>query len=427
MTGPELCENPVNLGREGWERSFHGPSLGLVNMWLLGIVAALAGALGATMLSELRGQKSVPPLSADEGRGETSPIPESVARLLKVLPQTSVVVDSSGEVLRSTVEAQALGIVAGDRVVNRDIVEMVGEVARTGEVTERDVDLAHPSFGRVTRDMRVRVAPLSPSVTLILIEDQSESRRIDAVRRDFVANVSHELKTPVGALAILAEAVEAASDDPDQILHFARRMRIESARLAALINDIIDLSRLQGDNLLEHANVVDIDRVVAESIDATRLAADAKNIEVLRGGSDGLTVFGEEHHLVAVLRNLIGNAINYSPEHTRVAIGTRLGDGVVEISVTDQGIGIAPDEQSRIFERFYRVDQARSRDTGGTGLGLAIVKHVCANHGGEVSVWSRPGEGSTFTLRIPAHTQLSDESQVSVAATTESTRLEAAS
>jgi two-component system sensor histidine kinase SenX3 len=358
-------------------------------------------------------------------------------RVLPVLPQTSIVVDSSGAVLNSCLEAQALGIVTGDRLTNPEVMSLAGEVARTGLAAERDIELVHPSFGRVAREMYMRAAPVSPQVTLILLEDLSESRRVDAVRRDFVDNVSHVLKTPVGALGILAEAVEAASDEPEEVRHFARRMRIESQRLAALVNDIIDLSRLQGDNPLEHANVVSIDRVTVEAIDATRLAADAKAIDVIRGGTSGLTVFGEENHLITALRNLISNAINYSPERTRIAVGTRLIDGVVEMSVTDQGIGISADEQSRIFERFYRVDQARSRGTGGTGLGLAIVKHVCVNHGGEVTVWSRTGEGSTFTIRIPAQASLAASPQsvlptnnvvVDLAATSEKpTIIEAAS
>ena len=396
------------MGRAAADRVRIRPYSVYVTWLSLAVVALLALAVVALLVVVVRMKARLDradhaPISRPDQTVDGNPaLPESVVRLLSVLPQITIVVDSSGRVLRSSLEAQALGIVVGDRVANADVASMVGEVTRTGDVCVRDIDLVHPAVARVSRDMHVRAAPLSPTVTLILLEDLSESRRVDEVRRDFVANVSHELKTPVGALGILAEAVEAASDEPDDVRHFARRMRIESARLTALVNDIIDLSRLQGGNPLEHANIVSIDRVVTEAIDATRLAADAKEIEIIRGGATGLTVFGEEQHLVTALRNLITNAINYSPDHTRIAVGTRLVEGIVDVTVTDQGIGIPVDEQARIFERFYRVDQARSRITGGTGLGLAIVKHVCVNHGGEVTVWSRPGEGSTFTLRIPA-------------------------
>ena len=409
----EPCGNDLALNHAEEKQAQREPYSGPVTVPMLAALVLLAAAVGviAVLVVRLRGASAgIEPSSSlatsDDGvprrRAVDSALPDSVVRLLAVLPQITIVVDSSGRVLRSSPEAQALGIVVGDRVANTQVAAMVGEVTRTGEISVRDIDLAHPAVTRVSRDMHVRVAPLSSAVILILIEDLSESRRVDEVRRDFVANVSHELKTPVGALGILAEAVEAASDEPDEVRHFARRMRIESARLAALVNDIIDLSRLQGGNPLEHANIVSVDRVVAEAIDAARLPAEAKDIDVIRGGASDLTVFGEEQHLVTALRNLITNAINYSADHTRIAVGTRLVDGVVEVSVTDQGIGIPVHEQARIFERFYRVDQARSRVTGGTGLGLAIVKHVCVNHGGEVTVWSRRGEGSTFTLRIPA-------------------------
>lgn len=374
-----------------------------MSSWIVALVALLIGAgLGAGTLALLMRLRSVDPPAPVIDRSAGA-IPRSLTALLEVLPQSTVLVDSSGLVVQSTAEAQALGVVVGNRIGNSEVARLLSEVARTGISLERDLDLNRSSSGRSPREMRFRVAPLTSDVTLILIEDLSESRRIEAVRRDFVANVSHELKTPVGALGLLAEAVEVASDDPAQVLHFARRMRIESARLAALVADIVDLSRLQGDNPLEHARPVSIDAVIAEAVDSMRMSADASAIDVVRGGTPGLVVFGEESHLLTALRNLIGNAIKYSPQNTRVAVGTRLFDGSVEISVSDQGIGIAVEDQVRIFERFYRVDQARSRDTGGTGLGLAIVKHVCTNHGGSISVWSLSGEGSTFTIRIPAH------------------------
>jgi two-component system sensor histidine kinase SenX3 len=234
----------------------------------------------------------------------------------------------------------------------------------------------------------------------VLVEDLSEARRVDAVRRDFVANVSHELKTPVGALSLLAEAVQSASDDPEAVQRFAGRMQVESNRLSNLINDLVDLSKLQGAEHLFH-DLVEVDRVVSEAVDATKTVANARDIDVVVGAATCASVLGDEGQLVMALRNLLTNAIAYSPTGTRVAVAARSLDGVVEVSVKDQGIGIPEAEQSRIFERFYRIDPARSRITGGTGLGLALVKHVCVNHGGECTVWSVEGEGSTFTLRLP--------------------------
>jgi two-component system sensor histidine kinase SenX3 len=250
--------------------------------------------------------------------------------------------------------------------------------------------------------MAIRVVPLTPELVLVLAEDRSEVARVVDVRRDFVANVSHELKTPVGALSLLAEAVEGASDDPEAVLRFAARMQHEAARLASMVNELIELSRLQGDDPLADAAPVLVDDVIADGADFVRTAAAAKNIDLRVTGDHGLVVHGVRKQLTTALRNLLDNAVNYSAERTRVVVSVHAGGDMVEISVADQGIGISDVDQHRIFERFYRVDPARSRETGGTGLGLSIVRHVCINHGGDVAVWSVEGSGSTFTLRLPA-------------------------
>jgi two-component system, OmpR family, sensor histidine kinase SenX3 len=237
---------------------------------------------------------------------------------------------------------------------------------------------------------------------LVLVDDITEAERLDHARRDFVANVSHELKTPIGALALLAEAVHEAQEDPDAVERFTTRMLGEARRLTSLLNDLMDLSRLEGVEPLQPMGPVEVDEVVAQACDDARSLAQDKDISFLRGGVSGLQVEGVPAQLATALRNLIVNAVNYSPPSTKVAVTTGMADGMVTIAVTDQGMGIPPVELDRIFERFYRVDPARSRDTGGTGLGLAIVKHVCANHGGDCDVWSKVGEGSTFTIRLPA-------------------------
>jgi two-component system sensor histidine kinase SenX3 len=240
-----------------------------------------------------------------------------------------------------------------------------------------------------------------PGPVALVLQDVTEARRVEEVRRDFVANVGHELKTPVGALALLAEAVQDAADDPETVQRFGARMSHEADRLARLVRELIDLSRLQGGEPMPDLVPVDVDTVLLESTDRTGLAAAAKHIDLVVGGERGLVVRGVEAQLATAVTNLLANAVHYSPENTRIAVAARARSGFAEIAVTDSGIGIPREDRSRVFERFYRVDQSRASSTGGTGLGLAIVKHVASNHGGSVSVWSEEGLGSTFTLRIP--------------------------
>jgi two-component system, OmpR family, sensor histidine kinase SenX3 len=333
----------------------------------------------------------------------TDVLPDEVVRVLSVLPAASVVLDDDGSVLRASARAVALGLVRRDRISVPSIRELAWEVRRDGISREREMQVPRPPLGRGLLDLRVRVAPLGTGAVLVLVDDLSEERRVDAVRRDFVANVSHELKTPVGALSLLAEAVMSASDDPEAVRRFAGRMQTEAARLSALVSDVIDLSRLQGDDPLSHAEVVPVAELVAQAVEEVRIVASSHDIELVTSAADDLHVYGDRQQLLMALRNLLSNAVVYSPSHTRVAVAARPAGGDVEIDVKDQGIGIPAGDIDRVFERFYRVDPARSRNTGGTGLGLAIVKHVCRNHGGECTVWSEIGEGSTFTLRLPSY------------------------
>lgn len=375
-------------------------------------IALLAGLAGGALLGVFvdrwLGRRSADRLSTEptstppEPEGVPSPnVPEGMRRVLAVLPGAALVVGSDNVVLRASPEAANLGMSQGVRVDIPEIVALVAQVRRDGVIREEDLELRRPPLGRVAMHARVRVAPLSATAALVLIEDHSDAFRVDAVRRDFVANVSHELKTPVGALSLLAEAVQSAPDDHEAVERFSARMLVESQRLTNLVNDLIDLSRLQSDDPLKDSKLVEIDHVIAEAVDSTKLIASSRDIDVVVGAPVDTFVQGDEGQLVMAIRNLLSNAVAYSPPGTRVAVAARVRGGVVEIDVTDQGIGIPDSEQSRIFERFYRVDPARSRQTGGTGLGLAIVKHVCVNHGGECTVWSVQGEGSTFTLRLP--------------------------
>jgi len=362
------------------------------------VVGAVAGVLVAFLLIRRRA-----PVPVTAPAPAVAPLPPTLARrVLEVMASAAVVLDPADEVVLANPAARRMGVVRGGRVVVDDLRRLARAARRDGEARHAVVD-TRGRLGREPIAVSARVAPLVESgYVALLLDDLTETRRLEAVRRDFVANVSHELKTPVGALTLLAEAVQDAADDPEAIRRFAGRMQHEGTRLGRLVAELIELSRLQGAEPLPSPAVVDVDEVVAEALDRTRLAAESAGIIVVSGGQGRLTVRGNEAQLVTALVNLVDNAIAYSPEGTRIAVGTRRRDGYVEISVSDQGIGIAERDLERVFERFYRSDPARSRATGGTGLGLAIVKHIATNHGGGVSVWSVEGSGSTFTLRLPA-------------------------
>ncbi|HEX6756159.1 MAG TPA: ATP-binding protein [Mycobacteriales bacterium] len=323
-------------------------------------------------------------------------------RVLEVTTSAAVVLDPSDDVVLANPAARRMGVVRGGRVVVAELRRLARDARREGEPRAAVVDTPTARLGREPLAVAAQAAPLVESgYVALLLTDVTEQRRLEAVRRDFVANVSHELKTPVGALTLLAEAVQDAADDPEAVRRFAARMQHEGTRLGRLVAELIELSRLQGAEPLPAPAIVEIDDLVAEALDRTRLAAEAAGISVVSGGERGLAVRGSETQLVTALVNLVDNAIAYSQPGTRIAVGTRRRDTTVEVSVSDQGIGIAERDLERVFERFYRADPARSRATGGTGLGLAIVKHIASNHGGEVSVWSVEGSGSTFTLRLP--------------------------
>ena len=321
-------------------------------------------------------------------------LPSGVGDVLAVLRSSAIVVDSSDAVINSSPAAVAYGLVRGQELAHTELRELARQVRRDGVIREAELELSRGPLGMGQVFMQARVAPLGSSHVLLLLDDRTEARRLEEVRRDFVVNVSHELKTPVGGLRLLAEAVEDAKDDPEAVERFAQRMQVETLQVA---------------DALHEPRLVDVGAAVQEAIEWSRTGADAKEIELAVAAEPDLKVFGDEELLVTAVRNLVGNAIAYSDAGTKVAVGVRRTGDTVEVSVADQGHGIPEEEQSRIFERFYRVDTARSRATGGTGLGLAIVKHICANHGGDVTVWSREGRGSTFTMRLPAAADHSGE------------------
>jgi two-component system sensor histidine kinase SenX3 len=320
------------------------------------------------------------------------------------LPDAAAIVDDSDHVLAASRNCVAMGLVANDRISPVELKALNREVQRLRITQTRDVTISRNGSRLGEWEARLQVSPIDENLSLVIAQDLSEERRLNDVRRDFVANVSHELKTPVGALSLLAEAIQAADTDIEQVRHFTSRMQIEVKRLTAMISDLVALSQVQGDAPLRNSAPVEVSSIINEAVDATKISAEQKNIEVVVADEISVgQIFGDEDQLNVALNNLLSNAIKYSPSNTRVGVGARKNDDMIEISVTDQGPGILESDLSRIFERFYRVDPARSRDTGGTGLGLAIVKHVCANHGGDCVVWSQVGQGSTFTLRFPVY------------------------
>lgn len=332
-------------------------------------------------------------------------VPDGVRGVLHGMDDAAIVVDASFTVLAASSAAAAFELAEGGSLPTDELRALARRVRTSDAIaTEttatQTMRLRRGAPPAEPRLVSVRASRISPRLTLLVLRDITERERVEEMRRDFVANTSHELKTPVGAVSLLAEAIESAADDPPQVRIFATRLQAEAARLALLTSRIMNLSRLQAADELP-ARIVSIDEVVAGALDAHAIQADSAGVEVVRGGARGLYVLGDAQVLSEAVGNLIANAIAYSPRGSSVGIGIKAADRVVEIAVTDRGIGIAEGEQDRVFERFYRADPARARRTGGSGLGLSIVKHAVQRHGGEVRLWSRPGRGSTFTVRLP--------------------------
>ncbi|HEX2131528.1 MAG TPA: ATP-binding protein [Actinophytocola sp.] len=367
-------------------------------VWILPTAGAL---LVGLLLGFVAGKRRRPAAQRPAGPS----ISVLVQRLVQSSHNAIVILNEFGDVVQHNPRAVELGVVR-DRRVDTRTKKAAELVLETGEPVEIELSPAQRGvqLGRGPEAVRGEIRPLGDRFLAVDAADESEAVRLEATRRDFVANVSHELKTPVGAMALLAEAVLDAADDPDAVRRFTTKVLHEATRLGTLVTELIALSRLQGAERLPELNAVEIDGVVRDALSRAQLASESTGIAIATDADSCLIVEGDRTLLVTALANLLDNAVAYSPPGSPVSISRRQVGGYVEIAVTDRGIGIPADEQQRVFERFYRLDKARSRATGGTGLGLAIVKHVAANHGGEVKLWSRPGTGSTFTLRIPAHT-----------------------
>lgn len=329
-------------------------------------------------------------------------LPDLLIGVLEQLEGASMILAPGDIPIYQSAAIDELGILRENRIESQELLALVRVVRRTSTKQQGSIEIARGPIGEGKHELTVNVIPLADeNMVLVLMSDESEAQRVHEVRRDFVANISHELKTPIGALSLLSEAVLGAKDDPEAVKKFATRMQSEAKRLTDLVQEIIQLSRVQDSDPLKVAQEFGVNDLIKEAIDQCKTTADARHIWVNFTETEDFTVKGDREQLIMAIHNLIENAINYSPEATNVSITSTLQDSIVDIAVTDQGIGIPETEIERIFERFYRVDPARSRQTGGTGLGLSIVKHIVTKHGGEIKVWSSENVGSTFSMRLP--------------------------
>ena len=338
-------------------------------------------------------------------------VAERLVSALDVIPQGIVLADAAGRVVFRNRVAETFATARhGEALVEPAIAELIGK-AVAGEAETRIIEL----YGPPRRAIQLRAVPLDPHLdagtyagpattapgAFLVVEDVSERHRLEAVRRDFVANISHELKTPVGALGLLAETL-AGERDPEVVHRLAEKMQREAFRVSDTIDDLLQLSQIEAGELPTREPLA-VHLVLADAVDRTRAAAELRDVKlVIEEPDDDVSVLGDRRQLVSAVANLCDNAVKYSDAGHHVTISTRSVGETVEIAIADQGIGIPAADIARVFERFYRVDRARSRETGGTGLGLAIVRHAASNHQGEVRVTSREGEGSKFTLILPA-------------------------
>ena len=362
-------------------------------MWLVPAFVAGIGAAFAYQFSSKRRTPIVVP--------ESSKLADRAAELLEVLAEAGAVLSPQNKVLSATTGALALGLIQGRGLVHKKLITLAAKARSTGALSSLETELSTGIQGVTKIFVRARAVDIGDGVVLLIVDDRTEVQRLDDTRRDFVANISHELKTPVGAIGLLAEAILDNTRDPELVQKFTENVLKESKRLSALIKDVIQLSRIQASETILSAEVVDLDEVVKDAIDRNAFKADRRKIKIDYLAQKGVKVVGDEEMLAVAIKNIVENAIVYSPEGSKVGVTLAKNGDIAEVKVVDNGVGISKEDQDRIFERFYRTDPARSRETGGTGLGLSIVKHVFTTHGGKILLSSRLGIGSTFTLQLP--------------------------
>ena len=320
-----------------------------------------------------------------------------ISAAVEALPLGVVIMSADGATMWSNAEVDTMFTPQSeDHVLFIDSVDSVLRDALKGNVGQTDLEFGDP----VIRTIEVSTIALGDGGAVAVVEDVTQRLMIDRVRTDFVANISHELRTPIGAISLMAENLIAEMGESESA-RLAEIILNEVTRLNETVNDLLDLAKIEFDGLSKRESIQTA-RVIDEAVGRLRSAALAKSVMIVVEDNPDMSVIGDRAQLVSAVGNLIDNAVKYSKQGSIVKIEVTREDGRMLISVADNGPGIAPEHLRRVFERFYRVDDARSRGTGGTGLGLAIVRHIALLHGGDVSVTSEVGVGSTFTLSIPA-------------------------
>ncbi len=337
-----------------------------------------------------------------ETQPDSDPIdfPVLASEILELLGSVGILLDQNNQVIRMNNRAEPFGLISRGALVQPELFDLVRTARSTRQVESFEGSI-NVGMKKSQLEVLAKASLVAGDYVVLVLEDQTQKSRLDKTRRDFIENISHELKTPIGAIALLAEAIQGAEDDPETRNRFAGNLIKESNRLTHLVQDIIELSRVQSEEVLATAELIDVNHVISDAVDRNEQLARSRSIRVLFQDEPGPEIYGNREMLTTAVKNLIENAINYSSSGSQVGVGSKSMGDVAEVSVTDSGAGISPENQPRVFERFFRVDSSRSRETGGTGLGLSIVKHVAKIHRGEVKLFSQPGVGSTFTLRIP--------------------------
>jgi two-component system sensor histidine kinase SenX3 len=369
-------------------------SFDVATIVLSGVLALVIGLVIGWFLG--RQNKSV-------SESEPDSFPDLVGDVLELMGSVGIVVDGSSKVVGTNSWAESFGLVARGFLVHSELVDLVKR-ARSGSEIESFEGILRVGLAQEKVSVSAKSKLVEGDYVVLVLEDRTSDIRLDKTRRDFIENISHELKTPIGAIALLSEAIQEAGDDRAAVSKFAASLNKESSRLTFLVQDIIKLSRLQSEEVIADAELIDLNEVVADAIDRNEQLAANRKIRLVSEQAPKLEVFGNKEMLITAVKNLVENAISYSEPGTSVGIGCSAKESIAEITVTDSGAGISPENQERIFERFYRADPSRSRETGGTGLGLSIVKHVAKTHRGEIKLFSQVGVGSTFTLRVPLAT-----------------------
>lgn len=356
----------------------------------------LALGLGFALLFQLRRRKTAKALPPPRNQ-----LSNSISEVLDVLGPSALILSSTNYVAQATTTALALGLVNGRNLTHKKLLTLVTRARESQDAIQVDASLP---TGR--KDVKLFITARAKSIgdgnVLLIIEDRTESHRLDEMRKDFMANISHELKTPIGAVGLLSEAMENSLDQPEILAKLLKNIRKEAKRLSSLVQDIIQLSRIQGTSKIAIAKHVNLVSAVREAIDRNSWRSEKHKVTVeFESEKRNVDVIGDAELLTVAVKNLIENAIIYSNSGSSVAVVIEAADGLAQIRVKDSGIGIGKEDLERVFERFYRADQSRSRETGGTGLGLSIVKHAALMHQGDVQLFSKPGIGSTFTIRLP--------------------------